>query len=100
MNCSIGNYRPIACLPMMWKLLTGVFTEKVYDHLLSNDLLPDEQKGCRKKSRGTKDQLLIDKAILREVRRKKRSLAMSWIDYKKAYDMVPHSWILDDVGDD
>ena len=92
---AVGNYRPIACLPMMWKLLTGVFAEKVYDHLLSNDLLPDEQKGCRKKSRGTKDQLLIDKAILREVRRKKRSLAMSWIDYKKAYDMVPHSWILE-----
>ena len=20
-------------------------------------------------------------------------LAMGWIDYKKAYDMVPHSWI-------
>ena len=19
---------------------------------------------------------------------------MSWIDYKKAYDMVPHSWII------
>ena len=92
---AVGNYRPIACLPMMWKLLTGIFAEKVYDHLLSNDLLPDEQKGCRKKSRGTKDQLLIDKAILREVRRKKRCLAMSWIDYKKAYDMVPHSWILE-----
>ena len=32
---AVGNYRPIACLPMMWKLLTGVFAEKVYDHLLS-----------------------------------------------------------------
>ena len=21
-------------------------------------------------------------------------LSMAWIDYKKAYDMVPHSWIL------
>ena len=20
---------------------------------------------------------------------------MSWIDYKKAYDMVPHSWIIE-----
>ena len=20
---------------------------------------------------------------------------MTWIDYKKAYDMVPHSWIID-----
>jgi len=22
---------------------------------------------------------------------------MAWIDYKKAYDMVPHSWILESV---
>ena len=50
-----SNYRPIVCLPLMWKLLTGIFADKIYDHLLSNNLLPDEQKGCRKRSRGTKD---------------------------------------------
>ena len=88
-----SNYRPIACLPLMWKLLTGVFSEKLYKHLVDNNLLPDEQKGCRKRSRGTKDQLLIDKTILREVKRVKRNLAVGWIDYRKAYDMVPHSWI-------
>jgi hypothetical protein len=27
--------------------------------------------------------------------RKGRSLSMAWIDYKKAYDMVPHSWLLE-----
>jgi hypothetical protein len=90
-----SNYRPIACLPLMWKLLTGIFAEKVYDHLKSNDLLPDEQKGCRKRSRGTKDQLLIDKAIMKECKKKKRNLSMAWVDYKKAYDMVPHSWLLE-----
>ena len=58
-----SNYRPIACLPIMWKLLTGIFADRIYDHLADKDLLPDEQKGCRKNSRGTKDQLLIDKAI-------------------------------------
>ena len=95
---AVSNYRPIACLPLMWKLLTGIFAEKIYDHLHVNDLLPDEQKGCRKRSRGTKDQLLIDKAVLREVRTKKRFLAMAWIDYRKAYDMLPHSWILESLG--
>ena len=43
-----SNYRPIACLPLMWKLLTGIFSEKVYIHLQENQVLPDEQKGCRK----------------------------------------------------
>ena len=39
------NYRPIACWPMMWKLLTGIFVEMIYEHLYVNNLLPDEQKG-------------------------------------------------------
>ena len=93
-----SNYRPIACLPLMWKLLTGIFAEKIYDHLQANSLLPDEQKGCRKRSRGTKDQLLIDREVLREARRKNRNLSMAWIDYRKAYDMLPHSWILETLG--
>ena len=79
---------------MMWKLLTGIMGEKLYHHLERNGLFKDEQKGCRKGSRGTKDQLLIDKAILKNCCRRLTNLSMAWIDYKKAYDMVPHSWIL------
>lgn len=60
-----SNYRPIACLPMMWKLLTGMLSENLYDHLYTENLLPAEQKGCRKRSRETKDQLLIDKMAIK-----------------------------------
>ena len=67
----------------------------IYNHLKDNNLLPDEQKGCRKQSRVTKYQLLIDKAISKETKRKRKRLAMAWVDYKKAYDMVPHSWLLE-----
>ena len=70
------NYRPIACLPIMWKLLTGIFAEQIYDHLKDNNLLLDEHKGCRKRSRGTEDQLLIDKAITLDAKRRKRCLNM------------------------
>lgn len=84
----VSNYRPIACLPLMWKLLTGILAEKLYQHLQVNKLLQDEQKGCRKRSRGTKDQLLIDKAVLREARVKKRCLAMGWIDYRDRKSVV------------
>ena len=31
---------------------------------------------------------------MREVKMRKRNLSMAWIDYKKAYEMVPHSWII------
>ena len=60
-----------------------------------NSILSYEQKGCRKGARATKDQLLIDKVVLKEVKRFRKNVEMAYIDYRKAYDMVPHSWILE-----
>ena len=37
-----SNYRPITCLPLMWKLLTGVITDQIYAHLDQEKLLPEE----------------------------------------------------------
>ena len=81
----------------MWKLLTGMISNALYDFMESSGKLPIEQKGCRRKSRGTKDQLLIDKTVLNDCRKRHTNLGMAWIDYKKAYDMVPHSWILESL---
>ena len=57
-------------------------------------MFPDKQKGCRKGSRGTAELLFIDQHILNESKTRRKNLAMAWIDYKKAYDMLPQSWIL------
>ena len=88
-----NSYRPITCLPTTYKILTSIIAERMYAFLDENNLLPVEQKGCRKGSYGCKDQLLINKAIMEEVKSKKRNLSTTWIDYKKAFDSVPHSWI-------
>ena len=60
----VGNYRPTACLNSTWNLLTGIISDKAYDHLDGNKLLPEEQKVSRRKCQGTKDQLAIDRCIL------------------------------------
>ena len=85
------NYRPITCLPLMWELLTGVIAEEMYNYLERETILPEEQKGCKRGSRGTKDQLLIDKMVLNDCKKRHTNLSMTWIDYRKAYDLVPHS---------
>ena len=70
----------------------------MYELFVENDALPVEQKGSRRKTRGTKDQLLIDKMmVLADCKRKPQNLAMAWVDYKKAYDMEPHSWIIESL---
>ena len=87
----VSNYRPITCLPLLWKLFTGLLSDEIYRYLELRQLLPIEQKGCRRNSRGTKDQMLIDKMVMKNCKRRKTSLSMIWLDYKKAYDMIPHS---------
>ena len=52
----VGNDRPVAFLQ---KLVTGLISDKTYD-LEENKLLPEEQKGSRRKCQGTKDQFVID----------------------------------------
>ena len=54
-----SNYRPITCLPLMWRLLTGVIGYQIDAHLDQEKLLPEEQKGCRKGSRGTKSYFIL-----------------------------------------
>lgn len=77
----------------MYKILTSIITERIYKFLDENNLLPAEQKGCRRGSYRCKDQLLINKAIIEETKSQKKNLSTAWIDYKKAFDSVPHSWI-------
>ena len=78
-----SNCRPITCFPLMWKLLSGVIADQIYEHVDQQKSLPEEQKGCKKRSRGTNDLLYIDRAVIREVKSRKKNLAMAWIDYKK-----------------
>ena len=49
------NNRYTTCLLLMWKLLTGVIAEEMYNYLEREKIIPEDQKGCRRGSRGTKD---------------------------------------------
>ena len=75
-----SNYRPITCLPLMWKLLIGVIANETYAYLDQEKLLSEEQKGCRKSSRGINDLLYIDRAVIKEVKSRNQNLEMAWID--------------------
>ena len=89
-----NNYRPITCLPMMWKIQAAQIREEIYFSLTSCGLFPDEQKGCSKESRGTGELLYLDQHILNKSKTRCQNLPMAWIDYKKSYDIVPQSWII------
>ena len=60
----------------------------------NENLMPKEHRGCCRELKGCKDQLLISKPILQECICKKKNLCMTCIDYQKAFDRDPHSWII------
>ena len=66
----------------------------IYHHLESKDLLASKQKECYCGSRGTKDQLLVDKLVLTEAYKRDKNLNMTWLNFCNAFDSVPHDWIL------
>ena len=56
--------------------MTRTIADSIYNFIDVNDKLPIEQKGQkgnRKKSRRTKDQLLIDKMILHDYKKRHKS---------------------------
>ena len=55
------------------------------------------KKAVNKRSRNTKDQLLIDKTATKNCKRRKTNLNMAWIYFRKAYGMVPHSWMINSL---
>ena len=58
------------------------------------NILPDEQKALRKGHRGCHDALMIDSMIVESAMVNKSELSVAWVDYQKAYDRVPHGWLL------
>ena len=48
----------------------------------------------KKKVWGAVEQLLINKSILKEVRLMRCNLVTLCLDYRKAFDSIPHSWLL------
>ena len=51
----------------MWKIFLRIPSDKMYGHLGSKRLLLEEQKWCKRRWRGIKEQLLIVKMISRSL---------------------------------
>ncbi len=47
----------------------------------------------KKGQRGSLDASTIDMIVAEEAVRNGRDLSVGWVDYRKAYDKVPHPWI-------
>ena len=72
----------------MWKILTAQIREGIHYLLTIHGLFTGEQKACRKGTIGIEELLYVDQHIVNERKTRRKNLAMAWITYKKAHDMV------------
>ena len=88
------NFRPITCLNTCYKIFIGMIGNYMKDHAVRNGIWDRSQLGTCSGVLGTVDQLIIDRAIMDEVKGQQRNLAVAFYDYQKAYDMVRHDWMI------
>ena len=79
---------------MTYKIYTSCLNIFLTDHCDINNIITSEQAAGKKGVWGCVEQLLLNKAVMLEVKKKRRNIFTVWLDYKKAFDSVPHEWLL------
>jgi len=59
-----------------------------------NHTLAEEQEVCIRKSLGCKQQIAIDAIILEQAHEKKHNIFICYVNHKKAFYWVSHSWLM------
>lgn len=95
-----GNYRTIALMSHLGKVLMSVLTERL--RAQTEEHLADEQAGFRK-DRSTVQQILTLRLIGEKARRKDKKIFNCFVDFQKAFDSIDQNvlWaVLDSYGVD
>lgn len=89
-----ANFRPIACLNTCYKLLTGYIAAYLDQYVREREILPSEQIALRGGVWGCTHAHILDQTMTADAHdQKQRPISVAWIDYAKAFDSVPHSYI-------
>ena len=88
-----GNYRPVSLTSVLCKLLEGFIRHALYEHLVENKLLAKEQFGfC--KGRTCTSQLLVTISEWLTDLDNDIPVDCAYLDFRKAFDSVPHQRLL------
>ena len=88
-----NNYRPIALLPVISKVMEKYINESILNFLESNNIISDRQYGFRK-HRSTADMLAYVSHIWSQAVEKHGESQLVALDISKAFDKVWHSALL------
>ena len=88
-----GNYRPVSLTSVVCKLFESFVKNALYNHLIDNDLLSKEQYGFVS-GKNTITQLLVTLNDWMFDLDRNMSVDAAYMDFRKAFDSVPHKRLL------
>ena len=88
-----SNFRPIALMSCLYKLLMAILAKRMTSFAITNNLLSPEQKSARP-SEGCYEHAFLLESIVNDARRQPRPLCLAWLDIRNAFGSVPHSALL------
>lgn len=88
-----GNYRPISLTSVPGKLLESIIKDKIVTHLEENELIGKSQHGFLRGKSCLTNLLEFFFYVLKE-HDKSRAVDIVYLDFKKAFDKVPHERLL------
>ena len=92
-NRKLGSdFRPITCMSNLYKLTTKCVTKIIQYIVEHRGLMSENQLGTVRMVQGAKEQSLINHAINKYIG---NNLKTCWIDVKKAFDSVEHSYLIE-----
>lgn len=89
----ICNWRPIALINTICKVLTALLASRLNLWANLNDCLSPNQKGFRE-NEGCAEHTFLVREIMDDAKRRGVTVNMAWLDLENAFGAVPHTFIL------
>ena len=88
-----SNFRPIALMSCLYKLLMAVLAKRMTSFAIHNDIHSNEQKSARP-SEGCYEHAFLLESVVNDARRQPRPLCLAWLDVQNAFGSIPYDALL------
>ena len=88
----VSNFRPIALMSCIYKLLMGLLARRISKWAIENALLSEEQKSARP-TEGCYEHGFLLQSVIGDTRRTQKNVFVAWLDLRNAFGSVPHDAI-------
>ena len=86
-----GNFRPISLLPTIYKIFTGILSQRLTSVAVTLGWLSPEQKGFLPGVQGIQEHSHLLQTVIEEAKASRRNIFIAWLDLANAFGSVPHA---------